>query len=54
MQFFNMNSTMYMEKLDHYFPEQTVRKLDRYNYKVPKEDEILYELKSLKREIKYV
>lgn len=49
-----MNSTMYMEKLDHYFPEQTVRKLNRYNYKVPKDDELLDELKGLKRKIKYV
>lgn len=48
---------MNMEKLDHYFPEPTVRKLDRCKYnpsKVSENDEHRDELMALKEQIMYV
>lgn len=45
---------MYMEKLDHYFPEPAIRKLDRCHYKVPDKDEHRTELMALKEKIMYV
>lgn len=45
---------MYMEKLDHYFPEPAVRKLDRCNYKVSQKDEHSDEVMALKEKIMYV
>lgn len=45
---------MYLEKMDHYFPEPTVRQLDRCNYKVPKHSSASDEVKILKERILYV
>lgn len=45
---------MYMEKLSHYFPEPSVRQLDRHNYKVPKNADVTDEVKILKKKIEYV
>lgn len=42
---------MYLEKLEHFFPEPTVRKLDRCHYKVPKDDVLHDELTALKEKI---
>lgn len=38
---------MHLEKLEHFFPEPAVRKLDRCRYKVPKDDDFLEELNIL-------
>lgn len=45
---------MYMEKLKHYFPEPSVRQLDRHHYKVPKDVDVTDEVKILKKKIEYV
>lgn len=45
---------MYMEKLEHYFPEPSVRQLDRHHYKVPKDADVTDEVKILKKKIEYV
>lgn len=42
---------MYMEKLDHYFPEPAVRKLDRHHYKIPNDADVMDEVKILKKKI---
>ncbi|XP_055319847.1 putative helicase mov-10-B.1 isoform X2 [Sitodiplosis mosellana] len=44
-------STMYMEKLDHYFPEPSVRQLDRHHYKVPNDADVTHEVELLKKKI---
>lgn len=45
---------MYLEKLENYFPQLTIRELDRCNYKVPKDAGMLDEVKILKERILYV
>lgn len=46
---------MYMEKMEHYFPEPKVRQLDRCNYKLPPNtDGVTEEVKMLKEQILYV
>lgn len=47
-------STMYLEKLENYFPRLTIRELDRCNYKVPKDAEQSDEVKILRERILYV
>lgn len=46
---------MYMEKLEHFFPEPAIRELDRCHYKVPKGDlkftELLEDLEAMKIKI---
>lgn len=38
---------MRMEKLEHFFPTAIVRKLDRYRYRMPGDDEFSDEMNDL-------